>query len=142
MEFEQRILSRHGHLSNDGAADTAQEIMSSDLRQLYLGHLSRQCNRPELAYQVMNERLERIGATHVSLQMTSQNILLRNIEPLMHRVQRIVSFELPGLQPYRTMRRQDDHRQQRIFVAEGEKVVRRLLESDFEAFHPTPKNGW
>lgn len=71
--LKQRILSRHGHLSNDGAADTAQEIMSSDLRQLYLGHLSRQCNRPELAYQVMNERLERIGATHVSLQMTSQN---------------------------------------------------------------------
>jgi len=30
------------------------------------------------------------------------------------------------------MRRQHDHRQQGIFVAEGEKVVRRLLESDFE----------
>src|SRR5262245_55330020 len=37
----------------------------------------------------------------------------------------------PALQPYRTMRRQMEHRQQGIFVAEGEKVVRRLLESDF-----------
>ncbi len=45
------------------------------------------------------------------------------------RVRRIESFELPELQPYRTMRRQMEHRQQGIFVAEGEKVVRRLLAS-------------
>jgi tRNA G18 (ribose-2'-O)-methylase SpoU len=44
--------------------------------------------------------------------------------------QRIESFDLPELQPYRTMRRQAEHRQQGIFVAEGEKVVRRLLESN------------
>ena len=47
----------------------------------------------------------------------------------MFRVRRIESFELPELQPYRTMRRQLEQRQQGIFVAEGEKVVRRLLES-------------
>jgi tRNA G18 (ribose-2'-O)-methylase SpoU len=49
----------------------------------------------------------------------------------MFRPQRIESFDLPELQPYRTMRRQAEHRQQGIFVAEGEKVVRRLLESNF-----------
>jgi tRNA G18 (ribose-2'-O)-methylase SpoU len=42
----------------------------------------------------------------------------------------IKSFDSPALQPYRTMRRQLDQRQQGIFVAEGEKVVRRLLESE------------
>lgn len=47
----------------------------------------------------------------------------------MVRVQKIDSLDLPDLQPYRTMRRQMEHRQQGIFVAEGEKVVRRLLES-------------
>jgi tRNA G18 (ribose-2'-O)-methylase SpoU len=47
----------------------------------------------------------------------------------MFRVDTINSFDLPELQPYRTMRRQMDHREQGIFVAEGEKVVRRLLES-------------
>ena len=47
----------------------------------------------------------------------------------MVRVQHIESFDLPELQPYRTMRRQLEHRAQGIFVAEGEKVVRRLLES-------------
>jgi tRNA G18 (ribose-2'-O)-methylase SpoU len=45
-------------------------------------------------------------------------------------VQRIESLELPELQPYRTMRRQEAHEKAGIFVAEGEKVVRRLLASD------------
>jgi len=44
-------------------------------------------------------------------------------------VQRIESLDLPQLLPYLTMRRQLEQRQQGIFVAEGEKVVRRLLES-------------
>lgn len=48
----------------------------------------------------------------------------------MLQVQQIDSLDLPDLQPYRTMRRQADHRKQGIFVAEGEKVVRRLLESN------------
>ena len=49
----------------------------------------------------------------------------------MYQVRTIDSFDLPALQPYRTMRRQMEHRQAGIFVAEGEKVVRRLLESRF-----------
>ena len=47
-------------------------------------------------------------------------------------VEQIQSFDRPELQPYRTMRRQMDHRRDGLFVAEGEKVVRRLLESSFE----------
>jgi phosphoribosyl 1,2-cyclic phosphodiesterase len=70
--LKQRILGRHGHLSNEGAADTAEQIMSDDLRHLYLGHLSRECNLPGLAYSVMQERMERIGAKHLKLELTSQ----------------------------------------------------------------------
>ena len=69
---KQRILSRHGHLSNDAAAAAAEQIVTADLRHLYLGHLSRDCNRPELAHQVVSERLERIGAAHVRVASTSQ----------------------------------------------------------------------
>lgn len=47
----------------------------------------------------------------------------------MFHVQRIESFDLPGLEPYRTMKGQQEHWSRRIFVAEGEKVVRRLLDS-------------
>jgi tRNA G18 (ribose-2'-O)-methylase SpoU len=47
----------------------------------------------------------------------------------MFTVEHINSFDLPELRPYQTMRRQMGHREQGIFVAEGAKVVRRLLES-------------
>lgn len=70
---KQRILSRHGHLSNEAAADVAQEVMTADLRHLYLGHLSRDCNRPELAYAALDQRLTRMGASHVQLASTSQD---------------------------------------------------------------------
>ena len=60
----------------------------------------------------------------------------------MFRAREIHSFDLPELQPYRTMRRQWDHRQQGIFVAEGEKVVRRLLESRFEVVSVLLPRDW
>lgn len=72
--LKQRILGRHGHLSNDAAADVAEQIMSADLRHIYLGHLSQECNKPDLARDVVHERLQRIGANHVCLNMTWQNL--------------------------------------------------------------------
>jgi tRNA G18 (ribose-2'-O)-methylase SpoU len=47
-------------------------------------------------------------------------------------VRPVQSLDLPELAPYRSMRWQYEHRKQGIFVAEGEKVVRRLLESDLK----------
>ncbi|MGA2028913.1 MAG: RNA methyltransferase [Verrucomicrobiota bacterium] len=49
----------------------------------------------------------------------------------MFRIEKISSFDQPELAPYRTMRRSAEHEAQGIFVAEGEKVTRRLLESHF-----------
>ena len=72
--LKQRILSRHGHLSNEAAADAAEQLMSAEFRHLYLAHLSRECNRPALAHRVMNERLQKIGAHHVRLELTSQSV--------------------------------------------------------------------
>src|SRR5712671_5451991 len=56
---------------------------------------------------------------------------LPHAHPVVFHVRKIESFDSPELQPYGTMRRQLEHREQGIFVAEGEKVVRRLLESTF-----------
>lgn len=47
------------------------------------------------------------------------------------RFQSITSFDAPELAPYRSMRRSSEHDVLGIFVAEGEKVVRRLLASQF-----------
>jgi phosphoribosyl 1,2-cyclic phosphodiesterase len=70
---KQRILSRHGHLSNDAAAEVAEQVVTADLRHVYLGHLSRDCNRPELALNTVSERLQKIGAHHVQVHSTSQD---------------------------------------------------------------------
>jgi tRNA G18 (ribose-2'-O)-methylase SpoU len=45
----------------------------------------------------------------------------------MFHLRQIGSFDAPELAPYRTMRRPADHVAQGIFVAEGDKVVQRLL---------------
>jgi phosphoribosyl 1,2-cyclic phosphodiesterase len=45
---KQRILSRHGHLSNSAAARVLSEL-EAPLERIILGHLSRDCNSPKLA---------------------------------------------------------------------------------------------
>jgi phosphoribosyl 1,2-cyclic phosphodiesterase len=71
--LKQRILGRHGHLSNEAGAEVAAHIVSAELEQIYLGHLSRDCNKPELAYRAVHDRLQKIGATHVRIETTNQD---------------------------------------------------------------------
>lgn len=71
--IKQRILSRHGHLSNEAAAGALEDLISEKLEHLYLAHLSRDCNSPELASQVISERLRSIGVSHVGVVATEQD---------------------------------------------------------------------
>ncbi len=43
---KQRIASRHGHLSNAQAAELVAELAGHGLRDVFLGHLSADCNCP------------------------------------------------------------------------------------------------
>jgi len=70
---KQRIMSRHGHLSNDAAAALAGEVVSDRLRHVVLAHLSRDCNRPELAHRAVGEKLQRLGANRVALTVAAQD---------------------------------------------------------------------
>ncbi len=58
---KQRIMSRHGHLSNAAAAGVLTELLGSNLRRAVLGHLSRDCNSPELATGTVRTELEKAG---------------------------------------------------------------------------------
>jgi tRNA G18 (ribose-2'-O)-methylase SpoU len=60
----------------------------------------------------------------------------------MFRIQRISSLDLPELQPYATMKRPLEHERQGIFVAEGTKVVQRLLESHFAVVSVVLPEKW
>jgi len=69
---KQRILSRHGHLSNDAAATAMHEIASDRCRHVFLVHLSRDCNRPELAKRTVADKLRQAGAHHITVEVSTQ----------------------------------------------------------------------
>lgn len=54
----------------------------------------------------------------------------------------LTSWDLPALAPYRTMRRPMEHRKEGVFLAEGEKVVRRMLESSTEVLSLILPEKW
>jgi phosphoribosyl 1,2-cyclic phosphodiesterase len=70
---KQRIMSRHGHLNNEAAAAVAAEVVSDRLRHLCLAHLSQDCNKPELARDIVGGKLRHLGATHVRVTAASQH---------------------------------------------------------------------
>lgn len=57
--LKRRILSEYGHLSNDHAGEVALEVMRSGrLKSILLGHISKENNHPELAYETVKGCLE------------------------------------------------------------------------------------
>lgn len=58
MVYKKRVLSRHGHLSNESSSELVEHIYHKGLKRLYLGHLSEECNHPEKALGIHKERLK------------------------------------------------------------------------------------
>ncbi len=65
---KQRISNRHGHLSNDQTAELVEKIASPNLCQVVLGHLSSDCNTPDLACRIISEKLHEIGHRNVKVE--------------------------------------------------------------------------
>lgn len=61
-ETKKRILSNHGHLSNEACAQALVTLASRGLRRALLGHLSHDNNLPELAMKANVGALSRAGA--------------------------------------------------------------------------------
>ena len=70
---KQRILARHGHLSNEASAKVASFAATKRLKHLYLSHLSSDCNTLEMARAAVNAEWNKIGINHVSLYDTWQD---------------------------------------------------------------------
>jgi phosphoribosyl 1,2-cyclic phosphodiesterase len=58
---KRRIASSHGHLSNQAAARFAVELLHPRLAGVVLAHLSNECNRPDLALEVVGAALKKAG---------------------------------------------------------------------------------
>ena len=69
---KQRIMSRHGHLSNAAAAKVIEELLPGKVERVVLGHLSRDCNTPELACGEIRALLDKVGKIDMEVYCASQ----------------------------------------------------------------------
>ena len=69
----QRILGRHGHLSNEQAAELVEAVMTERLRAIFPAHLSADCNTPECAAYALREVLQKKGCAGISILPTHRN---------------------------------------------------------------------
>lgn len=70
---KQRILSRHGHLSNQSAAEIAAEMARRGLQKIVLGHLSADCNRPTLVEEAIRNRLDQADLPSLSIHVWTES---------------------------------------------------------------------
>ncbi len=71
--IKQRISSRHGHLSNSQVAGLIRDIAHPSLGRVVLGHLSSDCNTPDLVLALLRDCLADLGHGHVGLHCAGQH---------------------------------------------------------------------
>ena len=70
--IKQRIMSRHGHLANSATAEAIENLANGTLRNIVLGHLSRDCNTPEIAKETVAEKLGQAGIDTPQIDVSTQ----------------------------------------------------------------------
>ena len=70
---KQRIASRHGHLSNVQTAELLHEVACEKLNVIALGHLSSDCNSPEIAVGAVRKALDLRGFKNVAIHCSQQD---------------------------------------------------------------------
>lgn len=72
--LKQRILSPTGHLANDQTGEALLRVLDDSPRWVWLAHLSRTNNTPDLARSYLRERLREIGLPHVTPQVAPPGV--------------------------------------------------------------------
>lgn len=72
--LKQRVRSRMGHLSNEDALEMLGGIVEGPARQVMLGHLSQENNRPELVEAMVRDRLATLGRDDVHVTVLQQDV--------------------------------------------------------------------
>ncbi|MCX6339919.1 MAG: MBL fold metallo-hydrolase [Candidatus Aureabacteria bacterium] len=70
VSLKERIRSDVGHLSNDAAAELIAEVASEELSDVFLAHLSEECNRPGMARMVVERAMREAGFERVNIRLT------------------------------------------------------------------------
>jgi phosphoribosyl 1,2-cyclic phosphodiesterase len=83
---KRRISSSHGHLSNQAAARLVTDLLHPRLAGVVLAHLSAECNRAELALEVVGGALEKAGwQGHLEVAEQDRPTALLDVEELRYR---------------------------------------------------------
>ncbi len=72
--LKQRILSPTGHLSNDQTSEALLRVLDDAPRWVWLGHLSRTNNTPDIARAHLRERLRQVGLRHIAPQISPPGV--------------------------------------------------------------------
>jgi len=67
LYLKRRIAGAIGHLDNRMTAAALDDLVTERTRLLLLAHISRECNKPEIALSTCRERLERLGRRDVEV---------------------------------------------------------------------------
>lgn len=67
---KQRIAGRQGHLSNEEACELLRAVTGPELEQVYLGHISQDCNQLELAESTVRLTLKDLSRMDVRISLT------------------------------------------------------------------------
>ena len=70
---KRRVMGPRGHLANEDAAELVRRFASPKLKRLQLAHLSRQCNAPHLAANLMRATLAEMNRLDIELEILPQD---------------------------------------------------------------------
>ncbi|WP_339060786.1 MBL fold metallo-hydrolase [Tepidibacillus marianensis] len=66
---KQRILGDSGHLSNEASGEALAEVITNETQKIFLAHLSRENNLPEIAHITVKDILNEYGITEKDIQL-------------------------------------------------------------------------
>ncbi len=72
-ELKNRVKGRKGHLSNSDASRLISQVVSDKLKKIYLMHISKDNNTPELAYKSLHEVLKKNNNSHLEIEIITEN---------------------------------------------------------------------
>jgi hypothetical protein len=96
---KQRISGRHGHLSNEQTAELLQVLAHEDLHHVVLGHLSDDCNCPDIALKKITAVLRGAGATEANVVCAKRSAPLPWMEVARRRVVQVLAPAVAPIPP-------------------------------------------
>lgn len=73
LQTKRRIMSRHGHLSNQDAMAALSDLLCEETRHLVFAHLSSECNCPDLVRKMADECLCCLNRKDVRIAIAAQD---------------------------------------------------------------------